>query len=621
MCHEYEFTLLCHRCVSMNDCKYCEYKALTYTDLRQHYIKQHKEQKPYQCNLCKKAYKHKASLTRHTCVSGIARMKGVSSTASKDSNHDTIEVWSLKSEQTNPVVRESGEAAFYDWCTRDLERPSQSSAESIWKLMQRETLLKDISTTDIEEFEATLFQFEDECLLRNVSIKTISNYVRQFHVFLQYKNEAIQAIDDDIFICVQLRISELTKAATRNMINHGTLALIDPYSAATLRNDIVNRLGQYQLEVLRPTILPWIRAREAPRQKKMIAFGISSLRPWLELAMRFTNIPCRMQVTQNLLLPSTQNSAYISKLALDGSVFTRIINRDKVKTSHQPIRIPLCVTLSAYLTMYIYYCRPESTSEFVFVTKLGSKWVKASADVKAFLKDQLKLDPNAFDSSGRFVHGSRHIVLSSYALSVNFNEEKLLNMATLMRHTLATSLKFYNVFSEIYRAKIAMQSFAEIMRLPTQNEEQCASSNFIQASLPRLSALIANAAHEVNCEHSLQHFKFHMKDACTQTDEIFESKHDADANQTINANNTIPICDTCKTKFTILGPVGSKRHHHFGKFFLKCLSCDPDKRISSQAIVYKLGVMPPGPSQSNRPRNYASIVQYIYDKTKSKVIF
>lgn len=592
----------------MISCQYCEFKAPVLTTIRAHYAKVHPSEQPFQCKRCKKKYKHHGSLTRHLLSCTL--------TGNAPTPKETEPPAQLPPAETI----DTGDP-FLVWCATDPARPSANTAASIRRLIRSSTTLQNANFNDPDTLEASVFLFEDECFGRGVTLRVVANYVRQIKTWAYFKEETTDQVHPCSLEFLELRTAELSSIATRAAITDNALVLQDPYAMATIRNEIIGALEVQRHTVIDPFLVRAIRNGTAPRSRTMVTFGCDHLRPWIELVMRFANIPCRIQITKNLLLPTSKQTTYVSKLVRHANHFSRIIVHDKVKESFQPVMIPLDATISAYLELYLAFCRPQSTTEYVFTTKSGAQWRQASKDIKAYLENTLKIPVTRLDPTGRFVHGARHIVLAAYALQVGFNHEKLQNFATLLRHSLDTSLRFYNVFSQIWRSKLAVLDFSKALGLSIDTETQ-SSTVFAHATLGIPHALLRASAQQIKSGVKPDHIEYTVRDASTQTGvykEAIPAQYTKQESMAQHPQSTKPKCKECGTKLSVHGPIGNSRHQGFGCYFLQCLTCNPSKRITKDARVYPLGVTPESISVSTRPRNMKSIEAYIAQSNQKQL--
>lgn len=222
--------------------------------------------------------------------------------------------------------------------------------------------------------------------------------------------------------------------------------------------------------------------------------------------------------------------------------------------------------IAPYLLFYIKYCRVGDSS-LVFVNATGSAWKQASRDIKNYLQETLDIPADALDPSGRFIHGSRSIMLANYALRVKFDPLRLQQFATLMRHSFATMNSYYLLWTDWATAKIAMTDFNKAFGMP---EQAPVSSDFSQFDV---SFSVPPEVHETEKER-------------------VEEKKDR--------------CEKCRGELRIYGPYGKKKHtKQYGCYWYQCTICIP---IQKQWIP--LGFMTDY-SCSRKSTNHDEIVKFI----------
>ena len=447
-------------------------------------------------------------------------------------------------------------------------------------------------------------------------------------------------LDSDILDDLNERISSIQKSATRQVFQHGVLDLMDPMQLNQVRNEIIVALRTRQRDNIDPFILSCLQFPGNVSRDDLVEFGLGELRCWIEATLRFANIPCRMQITQYLRMPSSRVPDFVSKLVLGDKQFLRVIFQDKVGKTAQPISIPCGPIISMYLMFYIKYCRPTPANDevdYVFLTKMGAPWRSATRCVKAYFKEQLKLDINRLDPSGRIIHGARRVVLATYAIQCNFNEKQLQHMACLMRHSLETARTFYSPWVELYRARSASFAFADVMNLPDKVDMQvsCLHSSPIE-HIGQMNRCCYRILQEQFDEyaHSLSQKGFSIatrpqriratvqfKDAACQTscsaDVEFpqtSKAHDSatDHRVTVSSSWIAEYCEHHKDVLMQLhGPCGNKRNRYFGHYFVQCTQCCPNKRLNPKmAKILPLSWTPPShiKSVSSKPRNISEIM-------------
>jgi hypothetical protein len=69
-----------------------------------------------------------------------------------------------------------------------------------------------------------------------------------------------------------------------------------------------------------------------------------------------------------------------------------------------------------------------------------------------------------------------------------------------------------------------------------------------------------------------------------------------------------PLCQSCHSFTTVLGPIGQSRHLHFRCYYSQCTQCH-GRRPGKFSSFYSLGFTPPCRSHSNKPRKQTTLVQ------------
>jgi hypothetical protein len=359
-------------------------------------------------------------------------------------------------------------------------------------------------------------------------------------------------------------------------ITQGSLGvqIMDPYQMVELRHRILLALQKQQEQVINPFIKQFLH--EKSPKMPLVEFGVKQLRCWLDLMIRFINIPMRIQATKELHLgfPFRKTDAsehHVARLLFENGVFTRLFMFDKVgKTgAHRPIRCPLPQVIVPYLEFYIKYCRVGDSS-LVFVNATGSPWKQASRDIKNYLQDTLEIPADALDPSGRFVHGSRSIMLANYALRCKFDPLRLQQFATLMRHSFATMNSYYLLWTDWATAKMAMSDFNQAFGLP-EPTPITTTQDFSQFDVT-----------------------FHplLQNGPESKEEEGELKKDR--------------CEKCRGELRIFGPYGKKKHaKQYGCYWYQCATCVPATRK-----WIPLGFLTEY-SCSRKSKNHDAIINYI----------
>jgi hypothetical protein len=270
------------------------------------------------------------------------------------------------------------------------------------------------------------------------------------------------------------------------------LNILDPARLTGVRNSVVASLRARQVSHVDPYIVDRLSlgkrsAGDASTVALDLKFGREELAPWLELATRMINIPMRVQCSVDLVDHTfggpemLQQTDYVCKLIRVPSTgqYCRVFYMDKVgKTTHKPIKVPLGPLLSAYFWFYLSFCRTPLSlragpfRSHVFHSAKGSRWSKASRDLKAYLEDKLSINVTALDPAGRFIHGTRHIGIATYSRRVGFDLEKIRKFATLCRHSLATVDAWYSIWRSWAEAGQAVGDFSQAFNLALESGQE-----------------------------------------------------------------------------------------------------------------------------------------------------
>jgi hypothetical protein len=525
----------------MNSCEVCSLDFGTKNKLKTHNRTKHFVAPKHVCVDCGHEYKNKRDIKRHKCK---AKAKLVD-----------------------------------DYLTWLEARMAVSTAAQVFQFRGRcflnnEEWVQD-SVTDLQE-KIQYWQTQELC---RVNSKTVATNLSSLLWLARYKQHTI--VD-----WLESEVKQAHSFATIHNTKQSCLAMLDPFKMVTLRNQVVQALVNYQQHFLNPFIISHLRQYGlATVLDHRIGLEVMC---WLDLVLRFCDVPCRMQVTQDMLLETEKE--YVSKLGrgYDGEYY-RIIDADKVGKWTQPVKIRTGTKVSAYLWFYLQCVRPHRAGgkHRVFPNQAGGRWSTATADVKKFLAEKLAIQPNKIDPSGRFIHGSRHIGLATFAARVNFDQQKLRNFAILMRHSLNTSEKVYNIWTHWWHTENAVVDFRQFIhgeqhRVNTPKCQNLVSLGPTPEAIFRLSAIEPPT-----------------KSVGTQTD--FKSR--------------VPIqpggvVGHCGHQLTLFGPLGQSRHRRFACYWYQCSTCHPKQNRPVPTAHWKaLGWKPPAGvvSASSKPRNWANI--------------
>ena len=504
--------------------------------------------------------------------------------------------------------------SFLKWSSSQSANLSEQTAKRIVRDYQKLASTFEPSWSDSCAFIEALDQTYDTMVEKNPKLNYVCNRLRGIHWIGKWR------VAQGIPTCsVSMDyLSDLVKkaqgAGSRQTTSLSILAITDPYELVLLSNEVISILQGAQQEDLDPFIQSHFRHDKAHSQSELLEFG-KSLRCWLDLAMRFTNVPTRIQCTIGLLSHlasprATRDNAYVARLVLRGENFVRILNKDKVGNFIEPVEIPLCTTISIYMYFYLKFCRPDAASDFAFQSDQGCQWVKASRDIKAYLKEK-GLDPDRIEPSGRIIHGSRHIGLATFAVMCNFDRQLISDYTVLMRHSMATCERIYSPWLRIECAQRALRVISTTRKLNIPNAPTARLLCIRQpcdAVYSVLTKLMQQEHSGMGPDRVLTHYS--KADASTQTGPNGAS----DA----TTSTEITVCIECGSSLILRGPYTIARdERYFGKLWTECVACSRRVDCNRKRKWCDLGKVPIGWSLENlsRPRNLDAIVKHIHDCT------
>ena len=574
-------------------CQYCAVRLTTKSQLVAHNAAVHPDKRPYACRHCGRSYKHDYDLKRHPCRKRPREA----------------------SEDTAPASEDSGAPhPFLAWVahqahTKGPGEPSLAAGTAANALaFCRGAFVTALDWGDPDAFMDDVDGWETQERGR-VQPKTVANSITHLTWYARWKC-AINETSADVLEWLVDKAADAHRMAAVATTTQTCLAILDPAAMVEVRNAVVRALRAQQTAVLDPFITAHLNESATPTAAELIHFGLG-LRCWIDLGMRFLGVPGRIQLTQGAVIATSRLADYTCKFVRRGARWTQLVNADKVQNYQAPLAIPLHPTLSAYVHYYLTRVRaayPPSADDYVFLTEQGRRWRRASRDIKKYLQTTLGIDPARIDPTGRFVHGSRHIGLACYAVAVDFDPEKLRNFALLMRHSLSTALKSYNVWDAWWRANRAYASFASSVLGEAQPplEPRVASVEPFEQLAPLPAALGRFAAldgHSVLADGPLMRSvgtQVCAEDIATPADRPPADRPPA-----------TPPCAGCAGPLDVLGPYGKRRQAaRFGCYFMQCPKCD-GMRPCARAMWLPLGASPPKESISNRPRNQDEILAHI----------
>lgn len=582
-------------------CLYCHVDFSSQTKLRNHYLDSHPTETPFSCETCHKRYKHYNGLQRH-----LEKNICTKSTSTESIDDDDMPRPSLKRKKILPRTQRFEELASY---AERLGNTGQSFTE--WAVRYRFERLRDdpplAETTETRILDTerslgvidwtypqdTIDEWLDDQYSRGILPITVVTRLRHVLWLARWKLSNLENFSMEVIAWLQDTIHDAQSRASISQTSSTSLALLDPYQMAHLRDTLVKRLREEQHTVLDPFIDTFVKYHDT---STLLAFGLQ-LRCWIDLAMRFLCVPLRMQCTIHLVEPSGEATDYVSKLCFRQDHYVRIINRDKCATSHAPTEVPISHIVSLYLAFYRRHCRPNPLSPYTFQTIRGGQWVRASKDVKDYMQETLGVNPDSIEPNGRFVHGSRHIGLAVYALANNFDTEALRDLAHLMRHTSATAERYYSLWSSRHQNERAALRFTT--SVGQENETTVDPSppyKPVTLGLPNVVVRVfLKKLFSSECPVLGEEVGGGLCDVSTQTGE----DHSAEPPK---AHLQAPRCKTCDGWTSVLGPVGTQRDVHVGCYYMQCIQCH-GKRTGKHTLYYfPLGFLPPTRTHSNKPR-------------------
>lgn len=494
--------------------------------------------------------------------------------------------------------------------------PLSASVESeIVKMDMRNTQVEWANAYDVEEF---LDQWCDE---QNAQVKavTVAQRARHLRWVGRYKYAMGESTEDVLDLLDDL-VQDLQAIGSRTTTETCLLAILDPYALNRLGHEVVNVLRTFEKDDFHPFLRRHYLEDETMGRSEYIKFG-QSLRCFLDLALRFTNVPLRVQCTQRLMGMDMQDPEYVAKLTSRGSYLSRIVNRDKTGKSYQAVEVPMNATLSQYLMFYYRHCRADPTSHLVFQSSNGCQWRKASRDLKKFLRDR-GFDASHVESNGRFIHGSRHIGLASFCVQVGFDNTKIEKYCTLLRTSLETVRGFYSPWLALYQSQDAVHTLMaaqgheipvphkvrpiQLLGPPTELRSGLKGelqSDFAQRVHTRpvwgtrdqgsqTAAIKGGDTLYINCDRDVK-------------------THHSSTPKTMAAADPLPSCGTCGQTQCVGGPIADSRSGRYGQYFTVCIQCSDKKKPNDQSRWYALGIRPMHKSVSYRPRNLQKVLDHI----------
>jgi hypothetical protein len=471
-----------------------------------------------------------------------------------------------------------------------------------------------------EEVDHWFDEKTSTCLLSTICTRL--RYLKWIALFMYTRDETSY----DILLSLDEIIADTQAASSKNSTNNSLLAIFDPFKLISIGNNVVNLLRKQQAEVIDPFIAEQLRNDMVPKSE-LVRFGLE-LRCFIDLAMRFTNVPCRIQATVRLEMPDSTGNRYVSKLIQHGKYFTRVLNKDKVCSSYEATQVPLDDVISLYLSFYIKYCRPREESNYVFQTKTGKVWMRASRDIKQYLQNR-GFSPDHIEPNGRFVHGSRHIGLATFAVGVGFNMVKIREYTVLMRHSLHATEMIYTPWLRSAQADSAIKNLSVIRNLDMTHMGDSEMPLIIPLRPAKaiIVSVISRQMLETFSEVNSGFISYEVRSVGTQTygdsnldedpclENCEEEKSKGSRNIDVEPGTGHQDCDQCRCRMSLCGPYATSRDKDmFGRYYIKCKACK-----LSNVLWYPLGFTPELPSTSSKPRNLSVIQEFVLKNTGNRM--
>jgi len=583
-----------------------------------HLKDQHSENKtPYTCKECPSTFTSEKAAKLH-----VKKHHAMTPASADDDNHDGDRKRARV--QECPFVGTVSEwihARYNPSRSTAVEKLSQSTIDRIIAFSESvvfenaQTLLQILALAD----DGVIMDLIDgwvDTELQMYEMQTVNNHVRYLKVLLLCQRDHIDlpCVDDVVIEYIVDLVVDTQATTTRASTTLNMLKLEDPFALAAIRDAVVNALLKEQVEYIHPYLLQHVLpSRHAGAH---VEFGIR-LRNWLELVIRFTNIPCRIQCSRELQVVDPTAMQYVSKLVLRDGQYCRLINQDKTSSTHQPLLIPLGRSISSYLYLYMTYCRPSTDHAFVFCTRRGTKWSRPSRDLKRYMEDVLHIPVHEVDPTGRFIHGSRSIMMAVFAIGVDFDQQKMHGFARLMRHSSTTNERFYSMWQQRALSNQSIDVFSALMGLDFDSVS-LTPAEYKPVRLrdvpPRmLSVFMMEFGTQITQSNVVPCYG--TKSIGTQTG-AEETVSPETALQEIDISDTQPCCRMCGLfSLELYGPFGSmRRKRYVGRYYLACSAChrNEDGRFNlPMCLWYPLGYTPVQKSHSSKPRNISQIHRFV----------
>ena len=636
----------------MKECTFCHISVKNEVALRNHYRDVHPGETPYVCSTCHMLFTHKSSLSRHKVSCAVPLVPATASfiTCSettevpKDTNILETITEDEKTERDQPKNQKSpkfelpadyrctelsSSASFPDWISiyRDLttdtaDTPVANSVEYnvlnfVVVLQDRYKDLIDPSNTSLS-FSESLDDFIDD-QLKTVLHSTVTQRMRYLRWYICYLVSVCSTFQLSILDELDGVITEMQGISTHDTVNTSLLNILNPYALVAVSNCVVEMLRDNQMNIIDPFIGKFFRAPASCTRENLVDFGNKHLICWVELAIRFTNAPLRIQATSEMVGHKSTQLDFVAQLVVGEDRISRLIQNDKLGTHKQILSVPLDPATSGYLLFYYTYCRPDPTSDYVFQSTQGHKWKRASKDLKTYLT-KYGIDCDRICPNGRFIHTTRNIGIACFSVLCEFNIARIRNYCTLLRHQLVHVEHIYSPWMKLEQSGQAAQDVLALRGLVAPDTNTSAQkiqvTNLGQPTddvSTGFRLLFGQYVQSINRPIIIR-----KCDASSQTEEHsmlenvvpLKKRHLSETDLT---DEELPECGVCHIPKEVLGPIGLARSSYFACFYTQCTRCH-GKTNCKASRYFKLGFRPVQRSKSAQPRNLAEIKAYVLEK-------
>jgi hypothetical protein len=324
----------------LNTCPVCQLELPNVETFRDHVAHEHEDYKHFACELhiaeqpCTARYKYKKDLVAHQ----------------KRVIHDQVRHY-VSPAYHQLRLRTKHATSWGQWTSLYVQYKSVSdpvlsneykvSVEQVMIKLKEEEWWMDEALYDSWQFEEMIEQLENYWSQQQQKMdKTVGNQLRLVFWYTLYMFCIHDTITDTVVHFLHKRVSKYFMKATKIVQGSLGVQIMDPYQMVELRHRILLELQKQQQTTIDPFIKQFLHER-SPKMPLM-EFG-TKLRCWIDLIIRFMNIPMRIQATKELHLgyPFRKTEAsehHVARLLYENGNFTRLFMFDKVgKTGYDTI--------------------------------------------------------------------------------------------------------------------------------------------------------------------------------------------------------------------------------------------------------------------------------------------